>query len=188
MFKITTKNLIFFAYFLAIFIFHSLGHFSFSFNFLKNTFWELILWFLGVVVGTYFVKIDQLIYIYFTLPEAHLSLQTRWLIKQKRYRDSLRLLDQRSGEQRLAFHSALFQVVWVVLAFFTLTSTSVIFGKTLVMAIGLTLLVQEWEDVLAKKGINWLFWQIKRIISPQEQKMFLWIMTGLFGILSLLLI
>lgn len=188
MMRITTKRLIFLGYFIGVFLLKRLGGFSFSWVFLKSSIGELVLWFSGAAAGAYLIKIEQLVYVYFVHPNEVLSLDIKELLKQKNKKEVWRLLRERVGEQRLAFRSALFQVVWVVLAFFTFTSTASILGKALVMAVGLHLLLDEWEDVLGKKGLFWLFWQIKREISLREQKYFLWLMTGVFGILSLLLI
>lgn len=187
--KITTKNLIFLGYFLAFFSFHELRFFNFTWLFLQQILGNLFYWILGIVLGVYFLKVDQLFYIYFTHPELPLSIYVKDLLKQRKIKEALLFLDQRVEEQRLSFRSALFQVVWVGLAFFTLTSTLGNLGKAMVMAIGLKLLLDEWNDFLTPgKNINWLFWQIKRVVTLQEQRWFLWIMTGIFGILSLLLI
>lgn len=195
--RITTKQLIFLAYFLGIFILSRISSFRFSLLFFQSVIWDLILWMTGAVLGGYFVKIDQLLYVYFTHPEAPLSLEIKELLKKNptslklrgaRRREAWNLLSQRVGEQKLAFRSALFQAGWTVLAFFTLTSTNVIFGKTMVMAVGLHLLLDEWEAILSGRGISWIFWQIKREVGVREQKTFVWAMTGIFCILSLLLI
>ena len=186
--RLRTKQLIFIGYFLGTFILGKIGVFKFSWSFLQFVLWDFVWWFSGAVLGGYFIKLDQLFYVYFTQAEAPFSLEIKSLLKQKQKNKAWNLLRQRVGEQRLAFRSALFQVVWIVLAFFTLTSTASVFGKTLVMAIGFHLLIDEWEAILAGQSIAWLFWQIKRPITPKEQKGFLWIMTGVFCLLSLLLI
>lgn len=158
--KSTLKILILIGYFLIIFLLKKLTVFNLSFSFLKSFSWELVLWFGGAIIGANFIKIDL------WLENNHLKL----------------------GNDRLASRSVLFQIVWVGLAIFILTSTNSLFGQSLVIAIGLNLLVDEWESYLAKKDFSWLFWQIKRIISPKEQKWFLYIMTGIFIILSVILI
>ena len=186
--RLKTKQLIFLAYFLGIFILRKIGSFRFSFLFLRLSAWELVLWLGGAILGGYFVKLDQLLYVYFTQPEAPLSLEVKLLLKQRREKEAWSLLRERVGEQKLAFRSALFQVGWIALAFFTLTSTKVIFGKTMIMAVGLHLLLDEWESILAGRGISWIFWQIKREVGAREERWFLGGMTVIFGILSLLLI
>lgn len=186
--RITTKKLIFFSYFFVIFILSRVSSFRFSLLFLQSVIWDLILWFLGAFLGGYFIKLDQLLYIYFTQPETRLSLEIKSLLQQKRNNEAWSLLRQRVGEQRLAFRSALFQVVWVVLAFFTLTSTNVIFGKTMVMAVGLHLLLDEWEAILSGRDISWIFWQIKREVGMREQRIYVGAISAAFGLLTLLMI
>jgi len=195
--KFRTKHLIFLGYFLGIFVLRKISFFSFSLSFLRSSIGELILWLGGAILGGYFIKLEQLVYVFFIHPNEPLSLEIKGLLKQNptslklcgaRRREMWRLLKERVTEQKLAFRSALFQLVWLVLAFFTLTSTGSVFGKTLVMAIGLHLLLDEWEGILRKRTIYWLFWQIKREVSLREQKVFLWAMTGGFSLLSLLLI
>lgn len=187
--RFQTKTLIFWGYFAAVFLVGRINSFQLAWSFWQTSFLTLILLLLAAFLGANFLKIDQLIYVYFTRPELPLSLEVKQLIKQRNFKGAWQLLTARGIEQReLALKSVLFQVVWVGLALFTLTSTAGVFGKTLVMAIGLSLLVQEWEDILAKRGFSWLFWQIKRQVGLREQKYYLYLMTGLFVILTLLLI
>ncbi|HUV47200.1 MAG TPA: hypothetical protein VMW29_03640 [Candidatus Bathyarchaeia archaeon] len=186
--RLRAKHLIFLAYFLAIFALRKIGVFSFSWAFLRFSLRDSISWFSGVFLGGYFIKLEQFAYVYYIHPDEILSLDIKRLIQEKRKKEVFWFLRERVSEQRLAFRSSLFQLVWLVLAFFTLTSTTSVFGKALVMAIGLHLLLDEWEDLLKGKSLYWLFWQIKREVTGEEQKRFVWLMTGVFGILSLLLL
>lgn len=185
--KLTTKKIIFLAYFLSLFILRKVHIFSFTWYFLGSFMQDLIFWLGGAFLGGYFIKIDQLIYVYFTHPDEPLSLEVKRLIKEKKRKEAWDQLRKGVSSQRLAFRSVLFQTSWIVLAFFTLTSTAGLFGKTMVMGIGLHLLMDEWGEIIEGRSISWLFWQVKREIAPKEQKKYLWIMTGVFGILSLLL-
>jgi len=182
--RITTKTIIFWSYFLATFILKKL----FSSPLLKLSLFDLIFWLAGALAGAHFLKIDQLFYIFFSNPEDQLCLQAKWLIKEKKFAQCWDLLSSKVEEQKLASRSILFQLAWVILAFFTLTSTLGVFGKTLVMAIGLHLLLDQWEDVLEGQNLDWLFWQLKKKLTLKKQKCFLWLMTGLFSFLTLLLI
>ena len=186
--KLKLRQLIFLGYFLGIFILSRLSDFSFSWGFLSHSLRELIPWFLGAFLGAYIIKLEQLVYVYYVAPQQPLSLQVKDLINQNQPQQAWILLKQKVTEQKLAFRSLVFQAIWVVLAFFTLTSTSVLLGKTLVMAIGLHFLLDEWEAVLRGENISWVFWQVKREVGVGEQRKFIYIMTGIFGILSLLLI
>jgi len=144
-------------------------------------------WLLGGFIGFWFLYLDRLIDIYFTHPETQLSHYIRHYLSQGRYQWAWKTLQQRRKEQqRLTFHSALFQVVWVILALFTLSSTSSLLGKGLVMGLGLHLLLNQWQDYLIDPQYlrGWLFWQIKREISLKEQKIYLLLMLFLFLVLT----
>lgn len=187
--KVITKTLIFVGYFIITFFLNKAGTFKLQSAYLTTSGIDLVLWLLGAVLGSHFLKIDQLIYVYFTRPELPLSLDVRGLISQKKIGEAWDLLDERSLEQKqLAFRSFLFQISWVVLVLFTLTSTASYFGKALVMGIGLKLLLEEWDDFLHQGNIAWVFWQVKREVGLKEQRVYLWIMTGIFTILTFFVI
>lgn len=184
--KFGTLGLIYTSYFIAVFFLSSLpfknffGLWSFYLN-------KALAVFLGALLGAHFIKIDQLVYVFFTKPEDELSLEVKSLMSQKKYGEALDRLDLKIDLQtQLASRSLLFQLAWVGLAVFALTSTVGFFSKALIMGIGLKLLLEEWEDIWQGRDINWLFWQIKRQVSFKEQKRFLYIITIVFFILSLL--
>jgi len=188
--KNSTKKIVFIGFFTAGFVLRALNVFqlSFSWVFFKSFFSQLCAWLAGGFLGAYFIKIEQIFYSFYIKPQEALSQEIQALFKQRKKKELWRLLKKGVNQQKLAFRSAVFQIVWVVLAFFTVSSTVGMFGKGLVMAIGLHLLLDEWNDYLNDKDIGWLFWQIKRPVGPQEQKRFLWLMTGLFGLVSILII
>lgn len=187
--RFNTKTIIFWAYFAAVFIISHLKFWQPTGSFIVTAVINLCLMFGAAFLSRYFFVLDQLIDIVFTNPQSSLALAVAPLLSLKQYKQTLILLGQRNKElTKLALKSVLFQVAWVVLAFFILTSTAGIFGKTLVMAIGLHLLLTEWEDFMDKKDMGWLFWQIKRTLGIKEQKYYLYLMTGIFIILSLMLV
>ncbi|MFC1711675.1 hypothetical protein ACFLZ1_03765 [Patescibacteria group bacterium] len=187
--KVITKTLIFVGFFIITFFLNKAETFKLQSAYLTTSGIDLVLWLLGAVLGSHFLKIDQLIYVYFTRPEQPLSLEVRALISQKKIGPAWDLLDSRSIEQKqLALRSFLFQISWVVLVLFTLTSTASYFGKALVMGIGLKLLLEEWDDFLHAGNISWLFWQIKREVGIKEQRVYLYIMTTVFIILTFFII
>jgi len=73
----------------------------------------------------------------------------------------------------------LFQLAWVVLAFFAVTSAAGWFGKTLVLTLGLRILLEEWSEYVKDREAlkQKLFWQIKREFSDSELKIYLIVMT-----------
>jgi len=149
--------------------------------------WLLI----GGVVGWFLAWVDRLVYVYWSHPQTQLSQHVKYRFGKRDIKGGVRLLKQRRSElEELGFRSALFQGAWVLVAVFALTSTTSWFGKALVMGLGLHILVDEWRDYITDKKTlkRWLFWQIKREISDDELKWYLYIMTGLFGWLSWLLV
>lgn len=144
-------------------------------------------WIIGVLLGVMILFLDRVVYTY-SYPGTQIAQQFAWYWKQKKYLTALSLLyDRRLEAERLTFRSSLFMVVWVPLAFFATTSTTLLFGKGVVMGIMLHILVDSWR--LQKSDPRRLhlrlFWLVKREISEDERSMFLWVMTGIFGVLSL---
>jgi len=151
----------------------------------------VILFVVGALIGWQMVWFDKIAFIYILHPEAQLSQQVKFYIKQKQYRRAMRLLDERETEMdKLTTRSVLFQVAWVGLGLFAVTSVANFFGRMLVMSLGLRIMVEEWEEYKAdKQALNkLLFWQIKREVSDKELKRYLQVMTGLFLWLTLMVL
>lgn len=144
-------------------------------------------WIIGVVVGVLVLFIDRVVYT-FSYPGTQIAQQFSWYWKQRQYFTALTLLYERRLEaERLTFRSSLFMAVWVPLAFFATTSTSQLFGKGVVMGVMLHILYDSWR--LQKKDPRRLhlrlFWLIKREILDSERLIFLWVITGIFVLISL---
>jgi hypothetical protein len=161
---------------------------------IRGVWWQLnwalmfswVWWIVGVAVGVLILFLDRVAYTY-AYPGEQLSQQAQWYFKQRQYLSGLALLDTRRLEQeKLTFRSALFMVVWVPLAFFTLTSTPVLFGKGVVMGLMLHILLDAWrlQRTDGQRLHVRLFWMIKRVVSNEERIIFLWIMTGIFVLFS----
>lgn len=145
----------------------------------------------GGLAGWTLTKIDRLVYVYLTHPEAQISVYVKHLIEKKNYQQALAVLEQRKGElKELTFKSVLFQAAWVVLAVFALTSTAGWFGKMVVMGLGLKIFWQMADKFKRdKEGLKKdLFWQVKREITETELRGYVYLMLFLFGWLSWVLI
>ena len=148
------------------------------------------LW-LGGVIGYLLVLLDRLVYVYLLRPHEQLSQQVQFMLAKRNIRGVLELVHRRRREQtRLAFRSFLFMVAWVFLALFALTSTAGTYGGALVMGLGLHLVYDLWRDQqMDPKGLNQkLFWQVKRAVPMRVQKVFLYLFSGVFVLLTFLLI
>lgn len=157
-----------------------------------NWHWNLILLWLGALVGTFLIDIDHLLYALVIYPHELTSMRVKRLVDQRRFKEALILLADTQAERiKLPFHSALFQIILYVACFFVLTSTGSLFGAGLVMAMALHLLKDEFELLLRgeeERLRKWLFWQIKTEVTFNQQKLFLILMLLVFIGLNLLLI
>src|SRR4030043_1204834 len=154
--------------------------------------WNLIELWLGGLIGTFFLDSDQLLYTLFIYPQEFTSQRVKRYLQLQQYKEALALLADTTNERtRMPFHGALFQLIFYVFCFWILTSTPNLFGKSLVMAMALHLLVDELEPLLKGKEERlrqWLFWQIKTEITFNKQKTFVFLMLLIFFGLNLLLI
>jgi len=153
--------------------------------------YDLVWLWLGGVVGYGLVFLDRLVYVYLLHPHEQLSQQVQYSLRQRNLKGALELLHMRRGEQgKLSFRSFLFVVAWVPLALFALTSTGEVFAEALVMGLGLHLVYDFWRDQQENAEVlnQRLFWQVKRVVSLKEQKIFLWGFSAVFVGLSLMLI
>lgn len=148
----------------------------------------VLLWITGTMAGYLVLQLDQLLDILLTNPKTNLAMTVKSYFKEHHIQYGLRLLEANKHLQpRLTFRSALFQMVWVVLAIFTFTSTSSTFGKGFVLGIGVRLLLEQWQYYVSNRGLlrQWLFWQIKREVNQEELRWYLVAMTGIAIVLVL---
>ena len=154
--------------------------------------WNLILLWLGGLVGTFLLDIDHLFYLLVVYPHELTGMRVKRLFEQGRIKEALVLVADTQDERfKLSFHNALFQLILYVVCFFVLTSTGSLFGAGLVMAMALHLLKDEFELLFKgkeKRLREWLFWQVKGEISFYHQKLFVILMLLIFLGLNLLLI
>jgi len=146
---------------------------------------------LGGVLGWSMVWLDRVAYILILHPEAQVSQYVRYHLERGNYKAAWSLLESRQGElEKLTTRSVLFQAAWVVLALFAITSVASMFGKMLVMSLGLRIMVEEWIEYGRDKQLlkQRLFWQIKREVSNRELKWYMYIGTAIFAWLTAMLV
>ena len=134
----------------------------------------------GAAVGWLIPWFDRIAYIYILHPEAQASQYIKYQIAQKQLKAAWKSLNTRAREfDKLTTRGILFQLAWVVLAFFAVTSAAGWFGKTLVLTLGLRILLEEWSEYFKDRAAlkQKLFWQIKRDWSDSEVKFYLILMT-----------
>lgn len=115
------------------------GWFSFSFY---------PLW-LGGILGTFLPDIDHLLYVYVIKPDEPDSLKVKELINKGKFASTIKVLfEGRTAMGELIFHTAFFQLIFLVLTFLIVTSSGSIFGRGLVLGFALHLLVDQLVDFL----------------------------------------
>ncbi len=139
-------------------------HFSFLISFLIFTslikgwinlsYWPL--W-LGGAIGTILPDLDHLIYIFFLRPYELTSQRATRLISEKEVVRTLELLAETRYERKdLIFHTLLFQIIFLILAFWVVTSSGNLFGRGLVLAFSLHLTIDQIVDLMETGGLaNW---------------------------------
>jgi hypothetical protein len=138
-----------------------------SFVFNINLLW----WLLGAMIGFLFVFLDRFVYSILANPSGTLSLRIKELFTQKNFVGGIKLLlAERYEQKELVMRSAMFLVVWLVLAFFTMTSVANFFARGFVLGIGTHLIFDLIYDfVKDKERLDQWFWQIKRTLEPEEK-------------------
>ncbi len=146
---------------------------------------------LGTVIGWLIPWLDKIAYIYILHPEAQVAQYVKYQIDKKQFKAAWQSLNTRGKEfDKLTTRGILFQLAWVVLAFFAVTSAAGWFGKTLVLVLGARILLEEWREWFNDKPAlkQKLFWQVKRDWNDAELKIYLISMTVAFAWLVRLMI
>ncbi len=118
------------------------------------TYWPF--W-LGGLVGTILPDIDHLIYVFFLNPHELTSQRVSFLFKKKEFLRVITLLYETRNERKsLIFHTFLFQIIFFILTFFIVSSSSSFLVRGIVLAFSLHLVVDQLADILEVKNLsNW---------------------------------
>lgn len=108
-------------------------------------------------MGTILPDIDHLLYLYLR-PQELTAQRVGFLIDKHEVKRVLTLLYQTRSERRdLIFHTGFFQLIFLVLTFWILTSSGSLFGRGLVLAFSLHLLIDQIVDLTEMQSFdNWL--------------------------------
>jgi hypothetical protein len=138
------------------------------------------LWF-GGILGTLLPDIDHLIYIYFLRPHELTSQRVASMLGKRELMKTLQLLAVTRAERtKLIFHTAYFQLLFLVFAYLVITSSGSILGRGLVLAFSLHLLIDQAVDWMETGGLaNW-FRQIPVQLEREQQR---WYMVAALAIL-----
>ncbi len=114
--------------------------------------------FIGAIVGTLLPDLDHFLYVYLLGTNDLTSQRANYLMGKREVVRTLDLLAETRYERtRLIFHTALFQLIFLVLTFLLVTSSGSPFGKGLVLAFSLHLLVDQLVDFMALGNLSTWF-------------------------------
>ena len=145
------KNLInnliyFFSFFLLVTLVNKL--FSFSY-------WPF---YVGGLFGLFMPNLDHVLHIFVFKPFELTSQRVKLLINEKRYKEGFILLYDTMGERKdLIFHSVNFQIIFTILTFWVISSSSSLFGRGLVFGFYLSLVLFNLRKFLNKEVKEYFF-------------------------------
>ncbi|OGM12113.1 hypothetical protein A2Z22_03420 [Candidatus Woesebacteria bacterium RBG_16_34_12] len=129
---------------------------------------------LGGLIGTLLPYSDHFIYVYFLRPIEPMSLEVRSLVGGKNLRRAFELLiTTRRERQKMIFHTVYFQIIFLVLTFFVITSSGSIFGRGLVLAFALHLLIDQIIDWMETKNLDNWFLNLPISLDKEQKQLYL---------------
>ena len=151
-----------FSFLISLFIFISLAK-----KWLAIPYWPF--W-AGGLIGTLLPDLDHVIYALYLKPQDLNSQRINYMIQKRQIWETIKFLSEtRYDLTKLIFHTSLFQIIFMILTFWVVTSSGSPFGRGIVLAFSLHLLIDQAVDITETGGLsNWFktfpFW------SPSDKK------------------
>lgn len=138
-----------FAFWFSFFVLTSIFR-----NYLSLNYWPF--W-VGGIMGLILPDVDHIIYVFFLGPQELTSQRVNFLIKKKDFLRTITLLyETRNDRKNLILHTFLFQIIFLVVTFFIITSSGSLLVRGLVLSFSIHLLVDQLADVFEIKDLkNW---------------------------------
>lgn len=153
-------------------------HYSFWFSFfvfvaLVKHYFALGDWafWLGGIFGTLLPDLDHIIYFYFVSPQELTSQRFDFLAHKKAVKRMVELLyETRSERQGLIFHTIFFQIIFLILTFWMLSSSGSLFGRGLVLSFAAHLSIDQVMDLTEMGNLgNWMKYLPLNLNLEQER-------------------
>ncbi len=155
-----------FAFMVALFVLISLYK-----DWLRLEF--LPFWF-GGILGTFLPDIDHLIYVYVLKPNEVVSQKVTNLLSERKFFQSWNMLaTMRSERKDLLFHTAYFQILFIIFALLITTSSGSLLGRGLVLAFMLHLLIDEVVDLMEVSNLDSWFTKLPVVLTEVQRRWFL---------------
>lgn len=109
----------------------------------------------GGVLGMVFPYLDHILYVFLLRPYELTSQRVINLVQRKEIGNALKLLIDTKEERRdLIIHTLFFQIIFAVLTFFVVTSSSSLLGRGLVLGFFLHLIIDQFKDLQTVGNLN----------------------------------
>ena len=154
-------------------------------NWVSVSYWPF--W-VGGVVGTLLPYLDHFIYVYFFAPHELSSQRIASFITQKKVGSAIDLAIATSDERsKLIFHRAYFQIIFLILTFWVVSSSGSLLGRGLVLAFSLHLIIDQLEEILRLGNLNSWFRELAFVPDTGLDRNKTWAYFG-FNLFALLLL
>lgn len=142
---------------------------------------------LGAVLGTVLPDADHLFYVYLLRPQEATSKEAVSLMSERKLLKTWDLLaSTRTQRINLLFHSAHFQLIFLIFAIWIITSSQSLLGKGIVLAFMLHLLIDQVMDLMETKNIDHWFTKLPVNLDYDQKRLFMFVngvLILIFGIL-----
>ena len=145
---------------------------------------EYIIFWIGGVVGTLLVYVDHFVYALFLRPKEDSSVQARQMLEKSEIRKATSyLVSSHMASDKLVFHNAQFQSLFLTLALFIVTSSNSLLGTGIVLGFLLHLLVDMAHDLTQTGYFDRWFKQFPLQLTHQQER--LYFVFQIFALLAL---
>jgi hypothetical protein len=152
---------------------------------------EIIYLLIGLILGTFFLDIDHIIYWFYRKPNTDESRIVQTAVEKKDFKSIYRLIKAaRSSHDNLIFHHYFFQIGLSLISFFIFISSSNTIILSFLLAINLHLLTDEIKDYFNNPKFlqDWLFAREEKQLPLKFLKNYLIIFITLFFIFLFFLV
>jgi hypothetical protein len=122
----------------------------------------------GGFVGMFFPYLDHFLYVLLLRPYELTSQRVKFLLNSKKYKEVFKLLSDTKNERvDLIIHSVYFQIIFIILTFWVITSSGSLLGRGIVLAFYLHLLVDQFKDYQYQGSVDRWFKNFQDIFDQK---------------------
>lgn len=141
---------------------------------------NIVLIFLGALLGTFFLDFDYIAHAYFVEPEKPNSGLVKDYIKHKDYFGLLNFIHTHKFEfEERTLNSALFQIILGASAVFVMSSSISIFLKVFILSAFVNSIYRFLEEYVQGQVTKW-FWSLK--IDTKPMNIYIYLLALLVGV------